>query len=305
MSLKVVNHVTDLIGETPMIRINKLVDKQCASIYAKLEWYNISGSGKDRMALYLIEYAEAMGKLDKNKIILEATSGNTGIALSCIAASKGYRIRIVMPESVSVERRNMIKAYGAELVLSPGAKGTGGAVELKQKMLEEDRDIYTDINQFKDHANILAHYQTTGKEIIEQTKGNLDMVVVGIGTAGTGVGTSMRIKEYNPDIKIVGIMPELGVSIQGLRNSAEPFPTELFKEESFDEIIEMGSVTVSDIHETARKLAREEGLLVGISSGAIMYNAIHKASEIGVGKTIVAVLPDNGDKYFSTHLYDE
>ena len=210
-----------------------------------------------------------------------------------------------MPESVSIERRNMIKAYGAELVLSPGVKGTGGAVELKQKMLEEERDMYTDINQFKDHANILAHYQTTGKEIIEQTKGDLDMVVVGIGTAGTGVGTSMRIKEYNSEIRIIGIMPELGVSIQGLRNSAEPYPTELFNKYSFDEIIEMGSATIPDIHETARKLAKEEGLLVGISSGAIMYIALQKAREIGAGKTIVAVLPDNGDKYFSTHLYEK
>ncbi|MEJ2740253.1 MAG: pyridoxal-phosphate dependent enzyme [Dehalococcoidia bacterium] len=183
--LKVVNTVTDLIGETPMIKINKLVSKESASIYAKLEWYNISGSVKDRMALYLIEYAEAMGTLSRDKIILEATSGNTGIALSLIAACKGYRIQIVMPESVSVERRNMIKAYGAELRLSPGEKGTGGAVEMKQKILEEDRDKYIDINQFKDHANILAHYQTTGKEIIEQTGGKLDMVVVGIGTAGT------------------------------------------------------------------------------------------------------------------------
>ena len=144
--LKVVNTVTDLIGETPMIKINKLVSKESASIYAKLEWYNISGSVKDRMALYLIENAEAMGTLSRDKIILEATSGNTGIALSLIAACKGYRIQIVMPESVSVERRNMIKAYGAELRLSPGEKGTGGAVEMKQKILEEDRDKYIDIN---------------------------------------------------------------------------------------------------------------------------------------------------------------
>jgi cysteine synthase len=303
--MKVANTVTDLIGETPMIRINKLVDKQSASIYAKLEWYNISGSVKDRMALYLIEYAEAMGKLSKDKIILEATSGNTGIALSLIAASKGYRIQIVMPESVSVERRNMIKAYGAELILSPGEKGTGGAVEMKQRILEKDRDNYTDINQFKDHANILAHYQTTGKEIIEQTNGNLDMVVVGIGTAGTGVGTSMRVKEYNPEIQVIGVMPELGVSIQGLRNSAEPYPTELFDQRKFDEIIELGADSIPNVHKTARRLAREEGLLVGISSGAIMYIALQKAAVLGEGKNIVTVLPDNGDKYFSTHLYDE
>ncbi len=302
--LKAVNHITELIGSTPMTRINKLVDNKTVSVYAKLEWFNVGGSVKDRMALYLIEYAEAMGKLSKDKIILEATSGNTGIALSMIAASKGYRIEIVMPESVSIERRNMIKAYGAELILSPGAKGTGGAVEMKQKILEENRDKYTDINQFKDHANILAHYQTTGKEIIEQTNGKLDMVVVGIGTAGTGVGTSMRVKEFNPEIQVVGVMPKLGVSIQGLRNSAEPYPTELFREENFDEIIEMGADKMPDIFETARRMAKEEGLLIGISSGAIMNIALQKAGSIGNNKTIVAILPDNGDKYLSTNLYE-
>ncbi|MFQ5999905.1 MAG: PLP-dependent cysteine synthase family protein, partial [Candidatus Bathyarchaeia archaeon] len=213
----VANSITDLIGKTPLVRINKLTGLNEATIYAKLEWYNIGGSVKDRMGLYLIEYAEAAGKLRNDKIILEATSGNTGIALAMIAAAKGYKIAIVMPESVSVERRKVIKAYGAELILSPGEKGTGGAVELKQKMLRENPGEYIDIDQFKDPANILAHYETTGKEILEQTKGKLDMIVVGVGTAGTGVGTSMRVKEYDPNIKIVGVMPKLGVSIQGLR----------------------------------------------------------------------------------------
>jgi len=301
--LKVANDVTDLIGETPLLRINKLTKEDWATIYAKLEWYNVGGSVKDRMALYLIEYAEAMGKLRKEKTILEATSGNTGIALAMIAAVKGYKIEIVMPESVSVERRKIINAYGAELILSPGEKGTGGAVELKQQMLEQDPEKYTDINQFKDPANILAHYQTTGKEIIEQTKGNLDMVVVGIGTAGTGVGASMRIKKYDAGIKVVGVMPKLGVSIQGLRNSKEPYPTQLFRKEQFDELIEIGKEEVPEVLEVAQKVAREEGLLVGISSGAIMRVALDKAKEIGKEKTIVAVLPDSGEKYFSTALY--
>ncbi|MFQ6074872.1 MAG: PLP-dependent cysteine synthase family protein [Candidatus Bathyarchaeia archaeon] len=167
----VANEVTELIGNTPMVRINRLTSKDDATVYAKLEWYNIGGSVKDRMAKYLIEYAEAAGKLKKDKMILEATSGNTGIALAMIAAAKGYKITIVMPESVSVERRKIIKAYGAELVLSPGAKGIGGAVELKQKMLREDPESYVDIDQFKDPANILAHYQTTGREILQQTNG--------------------------------------------------------------------------------------------------------------------------------------
>jgi len=302
--LKVANGVTDLIGETPLLRINKLAEENWAIVYAKLEWYNIGGSIKDRMALSLIEYAEAMGKLNKAKTILEATSGNTGIALAMIAAAKGYRIKIVMPESVSVERRKIIKAYGAELVLSPGKKGTGGAVELKGKMIEQDPAEYTDIDQFKDPANILAHYQTTGKEIIEQTQGKLDMVVVGIGTAGTGVGTSMRIKGYNPEIKIIGVMPKMGVSIQGLRNSEEPYPTQLFREEEFDEVIEIGEEKIPETIGVARRMASEEGLLVGYSSGAIMHVALEKAREIDKDKTIVAILPDSGEKYLSTNLYE-
>jgi cysteine synthase len=301
----VANNITDLIGKTPMVRINKLTGPNEATIYAKLEWYNIGGSVKDRMGLYLIEYAEAAGKLRNDKTILEATSGNTGIALAMIAAAKGYKIAIVMPESVSVERRKLIKAYGAELILSPGEKGTGGAVELKQKLLKENPGKYIDIDQFKDPANILAHYETTGKEILQQTKGNLGMIIIGVGTAGTGVGTSMRVKEYNPNIKIVGVMPKLGVSIQGLRNPNEPYPTQLFRREYFDEIVEITKEEIPKTFEIARKLAREEGLCVGMSAAAIMYVALRKAKKLGRGKTIVAVLPDDGMKYLSTPLFGD
>ncbi|MEM2971385.1 MAG: PLP-dependent cysteine synthase family protein [Candidatus Bathyarchaeia archaeon] len=299
----VANSILDLIGNTPMVRINKLTKPEDATVYAKLEWYNIGGSVKDRMALYLIEHAEASGKLRNDKIILEATSGNTGIALAMIAAVKGYKIALIMPESVSVERRRIIRAYGADLILSPGEKGTGGAVELKLKMLEENPEKYIDINQFKDPANILAHYQTTGKEILEQTGGKVDMVVVGVGTAGTGVGVSMRVKEYNPNIRVVGVMPELGVSIQGLRNVGEPYPTQLFRRESFDEVVEITSGEVHEAFEVARRAAREEGLFVGMSSGAILYVALRKAGELGKGKVVVAVLPDSGEKYLSTCLF--
>jgi cysteine synthase len=258
---------------------------------------------KDRMALYLMEHAEAAGKLTREKIILEATSGNTGIALAMIAAAKGYRIHITMPESVSMERRKIIKAYGAELILSPAEKGTGGAVELKQKLLKEHPDKYIDIDQFKDPANILAHYQTTGKEILEQTKGRVDMIIVGVGTAGTGVGISMRVKSYRPEIKIIGVMPRLGVSIQGLRNPGEPYPTQLYRKERFDEIVEIPKEEMPETFEVARKVAREEGLLIGISAGAILYVALKKAKELGKGETIVAVLPDSGEKYLSTTLF--
>jgi cysteine synthase len=221
-----------------------------------------------------------------------------------IAAFKGCKIAIIMPESVSIERRKIIKAYGAELILSPGEKGTAGAIELKQKLLKENPDKYIDIDQFKDPANILAHYETTGKEIIEQTGGKVDTIVVGIGTAGTGVGVSMRVKEFNPEIKVVGVTPELGLSIQGLRNPKEAYPTQLFRREAFDEYIEIKKEEMPKVFEVARRMAREEGLLIGMSSAAVMYIAVKKAKEVGKGKTIVAVLPDSGLKYLSTNLYE-
>lgn len=302
--MAVANSITDLIGNTPMVKIRKFTRTSSATIYAKLEWYNIGGSVKDRMGLYLIDYAEVEGRLSRDKTILEATSGNTGIALAMIAAAKGYRIAITMPESVSVERRKIIKAYGAELILSPAEKGTGGAIELKQKLLKENPDKYIDVDQFKDPANILAHYETTGKEILEQTKGKVDMIIVGVGTAGTGIGTSMRVKEYNSNIKIVGVMPKLGLSIQGLRNPKEPYPTQLFRKEYFDEIVEITKEEIPQTFKLARKIAREEGLLVGMSAAAIMYVALQKAKELGNDKTIVAVLPDDGSKYLSTSLFE-
>jgi cysteine synthase len=301
----VANSVTDLIGKTPMVRINSLTGQDDATIYAKLEWFNIGGSVKDRLALYIIEYAQSAGRLDKEGRILEATSGNTGIALAMIAAAKKYKITLVMPESVSTERRRLIKTYGAELILSPGSKGTAGAIELKQRILRENPEKYIDIDQFKDPANILAHYETTGKEILEQTHGKLDMVVVGIGTAGTGVGTSMRVKETKPEVSIVGVTPKLGTVVQGLRNPNEPFPTQLFRSEWFDEVIEISDQEKEETFRVAREVARQEGLFIGMSAGSVMYVALKKAKEIGRGKTIVAVLPDGGERYISTPLYPE
>jgi cysteine synthase len=301
----VANNVLDLIGKTPMVKINNLTGPNDATIYAKLEWFNIGGSVKDRLALYVIEYAQSAGKLNKENRILEATSGNTGIAIAMIAAAKGYKLTIVMPESVSIERRRIIRAYGSELILSPAAKGTAGAIELKQKMLKEDPGKYIDVDQFKDPANILAHYETTGKEILEQTHGQLDMIVLGIGTAGTGVGTSMRIREVKPEVKIVGVTPKLGTAIQGLRNPNEPFPTQLFRSEWFDEVIEISEAEKATTFQVARDIAKQEGLLIGMSSGAIMHIALKKAKELGKGKIIVAILPSSGERYLSTTLYPE
>ncbi len=301
--MKIKTNLTELIGNTPILRINNLTSPKDATLLVKLEWYNIGGSVKDRMALYLIKYAECAGKLASKRTIIEATSGNTGIALAMIAASKGYKITIVMPESVSLERRKIIKAYGAKLILSPAEKGTWGAIELKRKLLKENPDKFVDLDQFRDPANVLAHYMTTGKEIIEQTEGKLDMVVTGIGTAGTGVGVSMRVKEFNPNIKVVGVIPQLGLSIEGLRNPNEPYSTNLYRKEMFDEVIEITSNQLNDVLRVARETARKEGLLVGKSSAAILHVALKKAKELGKGKTIVAILPDSGLKYLSTNLY--
>ena len=301
----VANSVTDLIGRTPMVRINNLTGPDDATVYAKLEWFNIGGSVKDRLALYIIEYAQAAGRLNRERRILEATSGNTGIALAMIAAAKKYKLTLVMPESVSTERRRLIKAFGAELILSPGPKGTAGAIELKQQILKENPQKYIDIDQFKDPANILAHYETTGKEILEQTHGQLDMIVVGIGTAGTGVGTSMRVKETNPTVRIVGVTPKLGTVVQGLRNPNEPFPTHLFRSEWFDEVVEISDPEKEETFKVAREVARQEGLFVGMSAGSIMYVALKKAKELRKGKTVVAILPDGGERYISTPLYPE
>ncbi len=303
--MSVANDITELIGETPIIRLNRLPEPKSARLLAKLEWYNIGGSIKDRMAKYLLDYAEAAGRLEPGRKILEATSGNTGIALAMIAAAKGYRMTIVMPESVSIERRKLIKAYGAELILSPGAQGTAGAIELKRKLLVESPERYIDVDQFKDPANILAHYHTTAAEILRQTQGQVDSVVVGVGTAGTGVGISLRLRRFDPRIRIVGVTPRLGYAIQGLRNPAEANPTQLFRGDSFDEVVELSKDDQPAFFEVARRAGREEGLLVGISAGAILHVALREAKALGQGKTVVAVLPDSGLKYLSTPLFEE
>lgn len=302
--MKVANDITELIGRTPMVRINKLTEPGDATVYAKLEWYNIGGSIKDRMALYIFEYAESAGKLSKETPMLEATSGNTGIALAMLAAAKGYKLTLIMPESVSIERRRIISAYGAELILSPAARGTGGAIEMKQSLIKSHPRKYVDLDQFQDPANILAHYQTTGREILEQVPGELVSIVVGVGTAGTGVGVSMRVKDQRPWVKVIGVAPRFGTTIQGLRNPSEPFPTQLFRSKWFDELIEIGDDEREKAFGVAREAARREGLLVGMSSGAILYVALKKAARVGSDKTVVAILPDGGERYLSTNLYE-
>ena len=301
---RITRNISELIGNTPMIRINKLTGPDDASVFAKLEMFNVGGSVKDRAALSLIEIAEASGILTKDKTILEATSGNTGIALAMIGAYKGYKVTIIMSESASMERRKIIKAYGAELLLTPGEKGTAGAIELKEKLVAENPGKYVPTDQFSNPANIFAHYTGTANEIIRQMDGKIDMVVMTVGTGGTSSGIALRMKEFNSGIRIVGVTPALGVKIQGIRNPKEPNPSRLVRLDYFDEFIELDENMKKASFETGRKAASSEGLLLGQSSACALHIALQKAKEMGPGKNIVVIFPDNGFKYLSTDLFE-
>ena len=300
VSKKITNNALDLIGNTPLVRINKLTGKNDAVILAKLERQNIGGSVKDRIAKYMIETAEKEGKLTKNKIILEPTSGNTGIGLAIVAAVKGYKIVFVMAESVSEERKKILKAFGAEFILTPKEKGTDGAIELAYGMAKKEPEKYFMPDQFNNPANVLAHYETTGKEIIEQTDGRIDMLIVAIGTTGTLMGTGKRLKEFDPKVKIVGVEPHLGHKLQGMKSLKDAYRPGIYNRKGLDEKV---FIEDEDAFRTARELALKEGLLVGMSSGAVMFVALQKAKELGKGKVIVAILPDTGERYLSTELF--
>jgi cysteine synthase len=293
----------ELIGNTPMVGIRNLTGPNDATVLAKLEGHNIGGSVKDRIALAMIEDAERRGILTKDKIILEPTSGNTGIGLALVAAVKGYKTIFIMPDTVSEERRHWMKAFGAEFILTNGKeepKGTAGAIKLGYQMAKENPRLYFLPDQFNNPTNPQIHYETTGKEILEQTGGKIDMFIAGIGTGGTIMGVGKRLREYNPNIKIVAVEPAEGQSIQGLRNMKEPFPPSIFKESFVDEKINIG---LEEAKEMANLLAKKEQLFVGISSGAAMHVALVKARELGRGKTIVTVFPDGGAKYLSNGVF--
>jgi cysteine synthase B len=291
--------ILESIGNTPLARLDKINPNPKVRLYAKLEGNNPGGSVKDRIALYMVRAAEEQGMLKQGSTILEATSGNTGIGLAMVGAAKGYKVKLVMPECVSMERRKILEAFGAELVLSPGNEGTDGAIRLCRKIHEEHKNEYFMPNQFDNPANVEAHYETTGREVYEQTKGEVGVFVAGMGTTGTLMGAGRRLKEYNSAITVLGVEPNLGHKIQGLKNMTEAIVPKIFNPKALDE---KWTVRDDDAFNTTRRLAVEEGLFVGMSSGAAMWAAVEKAKEMKDG-TIVVILPDRGDRYLSTALF--
>jgi cysteine synthase B len=291
--------ILQCIGNTQIARIENINPNPRVTLFAKLEGNNPSGSVKDRIALFMIEAAERDGRLTRDKIILEATSGNTGIGLAMVASAKKYRVKLTMPACVSIERRRILEAFGAELILSPSEEGTDGAIRLAHKIFAEDPDTYFMPNQFDNEANVIAHYETTGKEIIEQTDGTITHFIAGMGTTGTLMGTGKRLKEYNKNIKIIGVEPVVGHRIQGLKNMSECIAPKIFDPKKLDERY---LVNDDEAFDTTRMLAVKEGIFGGMSCGAAMHIALRKSSELEEG-VIVVILPDRGDRYLSTALF--
>jgi len=291
--------LVDAIGNTPLVELSRLQSNPRVRILAKLEGNNPGGSVKDRPAWWMIRRAEEEGLLGNGLTILEPTSGNTGIALAMIGVARGYRVKLVMPACVSVERRAVLEAYGAELVLSPAEEGTDGAIRLAHAILDADPGRYYMPNQYANPANPLAHYESTGPEIWAQTGGNVNVFVAGMGTSGTLMGVGRYLRERNPLIRIVGIEPRLGHKVQGLKNMREAIIPEIYNAAALDE-----KFTVDDepAFSTARQLAVQEGIFAGMSSGAAVAGALCVAAGMEAG-TVVTLLPDRGDRYLSTTLF--
>lgn len=309
--MKVYERITDLIGGTPLLKLNNIVgDTQTqADIYGKLEYFNPAGSVKDRIARAMIDDAEKSGALKPGAVIIEPTSGNTGIGLASVAASRGYKIILTMPETMSVERRNLLKAYGAELVLTDGAKGMKGAIAKAEELAKETPGSFIP-SQFTNPANPAAHKATTGPEIWEDTDGKVDIFVAGVGTGGTLSGVGEYLKSKNPNVKVVAVEPAgspvLSKGVAGphkIQGIGAGFVPDTLDTDIYDEII---TVENEDAFETGRRLARKGGVLVGISSGAAVYAALQLAKRPeNKGKVIVALLPDTGERYLSTPMFSE
>ena len=291
--------ILSAIGNTPLVELKNLEHNSKVRIFAKLEGNNPGGSVKDRPALYMINKAEQSGQLAKGKTILEPTSGNMGIALAMIGASKGYHVRLTLPECVGTERRHILEAYGAEVILTPAREGTDGAIRMAHKILNDNPDKYFMPNQFTNANNPLAHYETTAPEIFRQSGGQIDVFVAGMGTTGTLMGVSRYLKEKSKNIKIIGIEPPPGHAIQGLKNMSESIVPDIYDRDQLDDVI---TINDEEAFEMARRLASEEGIFAGISSGAAVAGALRVAEGMKSG-TVVTIIPDRGDRYLSTMLF--
>ncbi len=303
--MRVAQSVSELIGKTPIVKLNRIVESDSADVYLKLEFMNPGSSVKDRIALAMIEDAEKKGLLKEGDTIIEPTSGNTGIGLAMVAAAKGYKAILVMPETMSIERRNLLRAYGAELVLTPGPEGMGGAIRKATELAKEHG--YFIPQQFQNQSNPEIHRLTTGPEIVEQMGDQLDAFIAGIGTGGTITGAGEVLKEAYKDIKIYAVEPADSPVLSGgkpgphkIQGIGAGFIPETLDVKVYDEIIQ---VKTEQAFEYARRVAKEEGILVGISSGAVIYAATEVANKLGKGKKVLVIIPSNGERYLSTPLY--
>jgi S-sulfo-L-cysteine synthase (O-acetyl-L-serine-dependent) len=296
---KSTNTIFGAIGNTPLVELKTLNANNEVRIFAKLEGNNPGGSIKDRPAYYMIKKAEESGELTPDKTVIEPTSGNTGIAIAMIGAVKGYKVKLYMPDSVSMERQLILKAYGAEVVLTPGKEGTDGAIRRAHQLVDAEPGKYFMPNQFDNPNNPLSHYETTGPEIYKQTGGKVDAFVAAMGTSGTLLGTGKYLREKIKGIQIVGIEPTIGNKLQGLKNMKESIVPKIYDEKKLDEKI---TVEDNDAFEKTRMLVAKEGLFCGMSSGAAVVGALKLAAKMKKG-VIVTILADRGDRYLSTHLF--
>lgn len=303
--MKVENQVANLIGETPVVKLNRIVGEDSADIYVKLEYFNPGSSVKDRIALAMIEAAEESGKIKPGDTLVEPTSGNTGIGLAMVAAAKGYRLIVVMPDTMSQERRNLLRAYGAELYLTPGAEGMKGAIAKAEEL--QSKHGYFMPQQFNNEANPLIHEKTTGQEIVKQFPEGVDAFVSGIGTGGTITGAGKVLKEHFKHVKVYAVEPEDSPVLSGgspgphkIQGIGAGFVPKVLNTEIYDGVIKIAN---EEAFAASREAARNEGILGGISSGAAIAAAKKVAKELGKGKKVLAILPDNGERYLSTALY--
>ena len=307
---KLVQNITQLIGDTPLVKLNRVVPEDSAEVYVKLEFQNPGASVKDRIAINMIEAAEREGRIKPGDTIIEPTSGNTGIGLAMVAAAKGYKAILVMPETMSMERRNLLRAYGAQLVLTPGSEGMKGAIKRAEE-LQAENPTYFMPQQFNNLNNVDIHRRTTGPEIVEAIKshdGQLDAFVAGIGTGGTITGAGEVLREHFPGIHIVAVEPAASPVLSGgkpgphkIQGIGAGFVPQILNTEIYNEVI---TVENDDAFATSRRVAKEEGILGGISSGAAIFAALQVAKKLGKGKRVVAIVPSNGERYLSTPLYN-